>query len=307
VKLKKSIKILFVFLAFSLILTGCTQTEVSVPGEQGQDIITAKEALNIAEEENVVLVDAQKSGDYEDQHLVNAVNIERNDITTFGPYPNMLAGASKIEEVLGENGISNNSRVIIYDNNNNMDAARLMWTLHVFGHEDVQVISGGINSLIDAGAETASGENEVESVEFNAAEKNEDLIATKDEVLEYVNNPSDDVVILDVRTAEEVSDGIIPGAVHINYTRNINDDGEYRPYKDFLRIYPDKDVTPDKKVIIYCQTSIRAAQTYAALHNAGYRDLEIYDGAWIEWSSDSSLPVGSLGGAPVESNAQDSS
>jgi thiosulfate/3-mercaptopyruvate sulfurtransferase len=307
VKLKKTLKILFVFLAFSLILTGCTQTEVSVPGEQGQDIISAEEALNIAEEDDVVLVDAQKSGDYEEQHLVNAVNIARNDITSFGPYPNMLADSSKIEEVLGENGISNTSRVIIYDNNNNMDAARLMWTLHVFGHEDVQVISGGISSLIEAGAETGSGEVEVETAEFKASEKNEDLIATKEEVLDYVNNPSDDVVILDVRTAEEVNEGIIPNAVHINYTRNINEDGEYRPYQDFLRIYPDKDVTPDKKVIMYCKTSIRAAQTYAALRNAGYRDLEIYDGAWIEWSSDSSLPVGSLGGAPVQSNAQDGS
>jgi thiosulfate/3-mercaptopyruvate sulfurtransferase len=305
--MKKSIKILFVFLAFSLILTACTQTEVSVPGEQGQDIISAKEALNIAEEENVVLVDAQKSGDYEEQHLVNAVNIGRNDITSFGPFPNMLVSASKFEDVMGEHGISNDSRIIVYDNNNNMDAARLMWTLHVFGHEDVQVISGGINSLIEAGGETESGEFEVEAVEFKAEEKNEDLIATKEEVLDYVNNPNEDVVILDVRTAEEVSDGIIPGAVHINYTRNINDDGEYRPYKDFLRIYPDKGVSPDKKIIMYCQTSIRAAQTYAALHNAGYRDLEIYDGAWIEWSSDSSLPVGSLGGAPVESNAQDGS
>jgi thiosulfate/3-mercaptopyruvate sulfurtransferase len=305
--MKKSLKILFVFLAFSLILTACTQTEVSVPGEQGQDIISAKEALNIAEEENVVLVDAQKSGDYEEQHLVNAVNIGRNDITSFGPFPNMLVSASKFEDVMGEHGISNDSRIIVYDNNNNMDAARLMWTLHVFGHEDVQVISGGINSLIEAGGETESGEFEVEAVEFKAEEKNEDLIATKEEVLDYVNNPNEDVVILDVRTAEEVSDGIIPGAVHINYTRNINDDGEYRPYKDFLRIYPDKGVSPDKKIIMYCQTSIRAAQTYAALHNAGYRDLEIYDGAWIEWSSDSSLPVGSLGGAPVESNAQDGS
>lgn len=305
--MKKTLKILFVFLAFSLILTACTQTEVSVPGEQGQDIISAKEALNIAEEENVVLVDAQKSGDYEEQHLVNAVNIGRNDITSFGPFPNMLVSASKFEDVMGEHGISNDSRIIVYDNNNNMDAARLMWTLHVFGHEDVQVISGGINSLIEAGGETESGEFEVEAVEFKAEEKNEDLIATKEEVLDYVNNPNEDVVILDVRTAEEVSDGIIPGAVHINYTRNINDDGEYRPYKDFLRIYPDKGVSPDKKIIMYCQTSIRAAQTYAALHNAGYRDLEIYDGAWIEWSSDSSLPVGSLGGAPVESNAQDGS
>lgn len=305
--MKKIAKLMLILLAFSLILTGCTKTEVEVPGEQGQDIITAEKALELIDEDNVVLVDAQKSGDYEDQHVDNAVNIGRNDITSFGPFPNMLVSASKFAEVMGEHGISNNSRVIVYDNNNNMDAARLQWTLHVFGHPNVQVINGGINALIDAGAETKDGEFEAQPAQFTAQSRNEDLIATKEEVLAQVNNPSDDVVILDVRTAEEVNQGVIPGAVHINYTRNINDDGEYRPYQDFLRIYPDKGVTPDKKVIMYCKTSIRAAQTYTALHNAGYRDLEIYDGAWIEWSSDSSLPVGSIGGGAVESNFQDGS
>jgi len=305
--LKKLSKIVLLLLAFSLILTGCTQTEVEVPGEQGQDIISADTALEILNNENVVLIDAQKSGDYENNHIAGAVNIGRNDITSFGPFPNMLTSSSNIEDVMSESGISNDSRVIVYDSNNNMDAARMLWTLHVFGHQNVQVINGGLASLADAGAETTAEVPEVEAAEFNTAEKNDDLIATKEEVLAQVNNPSDDVVILDVRTAEEVNQGIIPGAVHINYTRNINDNGEYRPYGDFLRIYPDKEVTPDKKVIMYCKTSIRAAQTYVALRNAGYRDLEIYDGAWIEWSSDSSLPIGSIGGGAVESGFQDGS
>ena len=306
--MKKLAKVTFVLLLFAIIFTGC-EADISFPGETGQDIITAKKALNMIEDENIVVIDTQKSGDYEDKHLEGAVNIARNDITTFGPFPNMLASASKIEESLGENGISNNTKVIIYDNNNNMDAARLWWTMLVFGHdtENMKVVSGGLSALEKAGANFSSGENEVEAVEYNAAEKNESYVATKEEVLAAVNNPSEDTVILDVRTTEEVNQGIIPGSVCINYVNNNKDNGEYYPASFIQRYYPDNGVNPDDKVIMYCQTSIRAAQTFLALHNAGYRDLVIYDGAWIEWSSDSSTPKGMPTGAPVEPSQQDAS
>ncbi|TDO89260.1 thiosulfate/3-mercaptopyruvate sulfurtransferase [Halanaerobium saccharolyticum] len=306
--MKKTAKILFILLAFAIILTGC-EADISVPGEVGQDIVTADEALKMIEAEEIIVVDAQKSGNFEDQHLDGAVNIARNDITTFGPYPNMLADASKVESSLGDNGISNQSKVLIYDNNNNMDAARLWWTMLVYGHhtDNMKVISGGLNALKDAGADFVSGEYEAEAVEYIAAEKNEDLIATKEEVLAEVNDPGENVEILDVRTAGEVSKGIIPGAIHINYVENNKENGEFYPPSYIQRYYPDNDITPDEEVIMYCQTSIRAAQSYIALHNAGYRGLKLYDGAWIEWSSDSSTPKAVPTGAPVEPSVQDGS
>jgi len=305
---KKLSILLLILLAFSLVLTGCTGN-ITFPGEVNQDIITADEALKIIEDEEVVVVDTQNSGDFDDQHLDGAVNIARNDITTFGPFPNMLASASKIESTLSKNGIGNQTKVIIYDNNNNMDAARLWWTMLVYGHDtdNMKVISGGLSSLERAGADFTSGDYEVEAAEYSASEKNEEFIADKEEVLAQVNNPAEDVVILDVRTLEEVNEGIVPGAVHVNYVDNNKDNGEYYPASYIQRYYPDHKITPDKEVIMYCKTSIRAAQSFLALHNAGYRDLKIYDGAWIEWSSDSSTPKAVPTGAPAKPSAQDGS
>src|SRR6056297_4059819 len=108
--MKKITKVIFVLLSLAIIFTGC-EADITFPGEVGQDIITANQALKMIEEEDVVVIDTQKSGDYKDQHLEGAVNIARNDITTFGPFPNMLADASKIADTLGENGISNNTKV----------------------------------------------------------------------------------------------------------------------------------------------------------------------------------------------------
>ncbi len=305
--MKKISTALLLILAITLFVTACAREDVAVPGEQGQDIITAKEALESIGEDGVVFVDVQSSGDYSDGHLKGAVNISRNNITTFGPYPNMLASDSAIEEVLSENGISNDSKVIIYDDNNNMDAGRLWWTLKVFGHENMQVISGGLKALNKANAEITTDEPNIETTEYNIDSKNEDIIATKEEVLEVVNKDNEDVVILDVRSQGEYMAGTIPGSKHVNYEENVNFDGEFHSIDEIIDNHTDEDITPDKTVIMYCKTSIRAGNTFVALHNAGYRDIKIYDGAWIEWSSDSSAPVEMPGSGGEEANFQDGS
>ncbi len=303
---KNILRLSLIIMILIISVTGCIGN-AKAPGEKGQEIITAKEALNTVSKDNVILVDAQKSGNYEDGHVKGAVNIDRNDITKFGPFPNMLASAEDIAETLGEKGISNDSRVIVYDHNNNMDAARFWWTMKVYGHKNVQVVSGGLEAMLDAGADKTTTVPDVSKAKYSIEEKNEDMIATKEEVKSEVNTPQDNVVLLDVRTQKENSEGTIPGSIHFNYVDNNFYDSTYRPVRQIHTLYKDKGITPDKTVIMYCKTSIRAAQTYVALYNAGYRKLKIYDGAWIEWSSDSSLPVQMPEGTKVEKNFQDGS
>ncbi len=303
--MEKIAKLILLSFTLVFIFTSCTSTDA--PGEKGQEIITANEALKSITTENVVLVDAQSSRAYKDGHVKGAVNISRNDITTFGPFPGMLSPAEDVAEVLGESGISTDSTVIIYDDNNNMDAARLWWTMKVYGHENIKVVSGGLEAMANAGAEVTTTIPEASIVNYSIDEKNEDMIASKEDVLAEVNNPQDDIVLLDVRTEEEYNLGTIPGSTHFNYEFNNYDDGTFRPLRHIHTLYRDLDITPEKTVIIYCKTSIRAAQTYLALYNAGYRDLKIYDGAWIEWSSDTSLPVHIPDGANLDANFQDGS
>lgn len=305
----KTISKLFVIslvLLLMVLSTGCVTT-TKTAGEQGQDIISAEKAMELLNEDGVVLVDAQKSSDYKKGHLKGAINISRGDIVVLGPFPNMLAPKEKIEKVLGKSGITNDTMVVIYDNNSNMDSARLWWTLKVYGHEKMKVVSGGLQALLQAGAQQVTDVPEVTPVKYTAGDKNTELIATLEDVKKQVDDPDENVVLLDTRSQAEYDNGTIPSSILIDFHNNNYKDGTYRSIQDIHIIYREAGIDPDKTVIMFCKTSIRAAQTFLALHNAGYRKLKLYDGAWIEWSSDTSLPVQLPSKNKVEANFQDAS
>lgn len=285
---KTPILVLFLTIIFALVLGGCGSGESS----SGPNIINAKDAAELLDSGNYVLVDTQDAEAYGQEHITEAVNVSRNDMVINIPVDNMLAPKAKIQTVMGKRGMTNDSEILIYDNNNNMDAARLWFTLLVYGHDPgkVKVVSGGLKALKEY-REITSEVPAITPATYVAQNKNEEMIATLDEVKAQVDDPQENVILLDVRTQEEYDEGTIPGAILYDYINNNFSDGTYRPIDHIKIDYIENGLTLDKTIIMYCKTSIRAAQTYLALYNAGYRNLIIYDGAWLEWSANSSLPV----------------
>ena len=85
--------------------------------------------------------------------------------------------------------------------------------------------------------------------------------------------------------------GAIPGAIHIEWTRNLDTNGRYRPADELRAMYAQAGVTPQREVITYCQGGYRAAQTYIALVTAGYPRVRSYLGSWNEWGNRRDLPI----------------
>src|SRR5215471_15937610 len=54
-----------------------------------------------------------------------------------------LIDKSTLEKLLGESGISNDTTVVLYGDNNNWFAAYALWQLKYNGHKDVRLINGG--------------------------------------------------------------------------------------------------------------------------------------------------------------------
>ncbi len=299
---KRIALVLVIVAMFSL--AGCQSYDFA---ETGNDIVATKDAMSLINDEAYVLVDVQEADAFEMQHIKGAVNVPLSSIVVNDPVKNMMGTEDIVIDALENAGISNDSSIIIYDDINNMDAARLWFTLKYYGHDNAQVIGGGLKQLIANGAETETGKVMATKGNFEITEVNDDMIIELKDIRKLQNEPQENIKLIDVRSQEEYDAGTIPTSIHFNYVNNNYVDGEYKKFEDIQILYIDNGMTPDDELIMYCKTSIRAAQTYLALYNAGYRNLKLYDGAWLEYCSYSFLPVQYPEGNEIEFNQQDNS
>lgn len=302
--MRKFALVLSLILALTLVITGCT---AGVNNDLGNYIITAEEALT-AVENGAVLVDAQNNADsYSEKHILGAVSITRSMITTYEPVLNSVTDKATFEQVMMDAGISNDSEVIIYDNNKTMDSGRLFWTMLVYGHENMKVVSGGLEALIAEEAEVGTEVPAVTPSTYVASEFNTAYYASTQDVIDQLNTPDPDTCIVDVRSQEEYDAGTIPTSILIPFEENLFYDGMFKPTQQIEILYSKNGIDKDGTVIMYCKTSVRAAQTFLAMYNAGYENVKLYDSAYLGWSSDKALPIQMPDGAPVISNQQDNS
>jgi thiosulfate/3-mercaptopyruvate sulfurtransferase len=291
---------LALMMAVLLILsTGCASYDYA---ETGQYIVTAKEALNMVQS-GAILVDVQSADDYATGHITGAVNVPMASLTISEPIENMLPDAAQIEQVMGAAGLTETDTLLVYDNNANMQAARVQWTLNMFGNFNVRVVSGGLKHLQKAGGTVTTEAVSLPAATYTTGDKQKTLIASLDYINAKLNTPEEGLVIIDARTAEEAAQGMIPGAINIDYALNNYPSGEYKSPMDMQSTYISKGILPDMKLIVYCKSGVRAAQTYTALKDAGYPEVRVYDGSWLEYSSTGEVeaPVSSV--APSKQDA----
>jgi thiosulfate/3-mercaptopyruvate sulfurtransferase len=188
-----------------------------------------------------------------------------------------------------------------------MDAARIWWTLKLYGHENVKVISGGKNALVEAGAETNSDKVTLTATTYVAKDMDTTMIATLEEVENQVNDPDMNTTLIDTRSEEEFNSGTIPGSIWYEYVNNNNEDGTFKSITETQTSYLDLGLIPDNSVILYCKSSVRGAETFVALVDAGFKNVKLYDGAMLEWALDESRPIQVAEAFEAEVTQQDAS
>lgn len=300
--LKRRLKTTAALLALILVagaLTGCNTAQYA---QSGTKIIPATKLSDYLGQEHVVIVDMQSAEDYAKAHVQGAVNITLDDIVINVPVKNMLTSKNKIQKLLSEKGIANDSILVVYDSNR-MNAARFFWTMLMFGNENVLVVDGGLTSIRLAGYEMTDAVPEIIPTEYVAGEKATQWLSTAEDVLSQVNEPDKNTVLLDVRTDDEYqATGKVPSSIMWDYANLFYQDGTFKDVQATHIEMTNLGIRPENTIILYCQTSMRAAAVFLRLYDAGYRNLKIYDGAYLEWSQNPNYPVDIPMGTVAPSN-----
>lgn len=244
-----------------------------------------------------LLLDVRPAHEFASGHLPGAVHLDLWGLSLGDTDPAPLrAFLNMIEHLFQVRGVTRERGVVTYEEVTGMRAARAFWFLEYFGHPDVRVLDGGVRAWREQGLPLATaGQAPLESRWIG--ERDDSKLATWRDVRDALDGG--DVTILDVRTeAEHRGDtvraargGAIPGAVHVDWTRALTEDGRFRPAGELRALYESAGVTPEREVIPYCQGAYRAAHTYLALRLIGYPRVRNYLGSWREWGDRIDLPV----------------
>ncbi len=244
---------------------------------------------------SIRVVDARKAEDYRAGHIPGAVNVTIDSAFLPGASQGIVGSPEQIAKLFGDRGVSNDSRVIVYDAGKSYNAPYLLWVLEYYGHKQVSVLNGGFSKWQKETRPVSTADPAVNPATL-APKADPSKRATLADVKSALGNAK--YAIVDSRSPEEFRGdqvnakrgGHIPGAVNIDWVTLFNPDGTFKSAADLAKLHEEKGVTKDKLVIANCQVGFRSAAGYLALRLLG-NSAANYDASWNEWGNDASLPV----------------
>jgi len=255
-------------------------------------LITTAELEKIIDDPSLILIDARSFQEYSQGHITNAVNL---DLFSFHWIDTSQNGISSFNEqftkIFSRVGVSEEKKVVFYDDVSGMLAARGVWLLEYLSHHNVSMLDGGFIKWKNEERtwDTIPAANMYANF---SAKPNPKVLAGFEYVLDNLNK----ITILDVRSKEEFDGelvraargGHIPTSTNIDYTENIANDGTLKNNDNLSKLYQ---MPKDAEVITYCQGAYRAANTFVTLKKIGFTNVKVYLGSWGEWGNNLELPI----------------
>ena len=211
-----------------------------------------------------------------------------------------------LEDLLSKSGISNDTTVLLYGDNNNWFAAYAFWQLKYYGHKDVRLMNGGRKKWL-AEKRPLTTEHTKVRPPLTERPRDESIRARKEQILDIVEKRKPGQMV-DVRSVDEFIGkiiappgmtetaqraGHIPGAANVPWAQAANEDGTFKSADQLRQLYEAKGIKNGDDILAYCRIGERSSHTWFALkYLLGFDGVKNYDGSWTEW--------GNLVGAPIE-------
>ena len=259
--------------------------------------------------------------DYESGHIPGAIHLDTEWIESSKDWNRR--SPDELRQAFLKLGIDRDTTVILYgrfSHPNNEDeypgrmagqlaAMRCAQILIYAGVKDVKILNGGMAAWNEAGHEITTEEGEIHPVDDFKGKipENPQLIIDTPQAKELLASENGELV--SIRSWDEFianvsgynyidKAGRIPGAVfgncgsdayHMENYRNF--DHTMREYHEIADIWKADGIIPEKSIAFYCGTGWRASEAFFHAYFMGWPKIAVYDGGWLEWSSDPDNPV----------------
>ncbi|WP_435319958.1 sulfurtransferase [Haloarchaeobius sp. TZWSO28] len=236
-----------------------------------------------ANRDEVRLVDVRDAWEYDGiGHIPDAVSIPFDEYRSDGDEDEgKLPGVETWNRLMSAAGIEPEDTLVAYDDTHGVFAARFVVTALNYGHDDVHLMDGDYSAW-NREFETTNAAPEVEPTEYEATIPDDRPLISAEAVLDALDE--DDTVILDTREDWEYEEGHIPGAQMLDWRDLVDEESRgLKPEAELRDLLESLGVTPEKRVILYCNTARRISHTYVALRQLGYDNVDFYEGSLTEW------------------------
>ncbi len=256
---------------------------------------------------NVVIVESDEDVLlYDTGHIPGAVKIDwHNDLND--DVVRDYLDAEEFAELASSRGISPDTTVVFYGDNNNWWAAYALWVFSLFGHEDLRLLNGGRAKWVAESRDLTIEKSDPQPGEYPVPERDDSVIrAFLDDAVEHSKAG---LPLIDVRSPEEYNGtrlhmpdypnegalrgGHVPGAANVPWKQAANDDGTFKTVDELKNIYEEgAGLSPDNDVITYCRIGERSSHTWFVLtYLLGYDQVRNYDGSWTEYGNAVRVPI----------------
>jgi len=239
-----------------------------------------------------LIIDTRSFKEYSEGHIPGAVNL---DLFAFHWIDTSKEGIDNFNKqtqmILSFAGVTEEKKVIFYDEISGMLAARGVWMLMYFSHPNVVMLDGGMKKWVYEKLEVETKQNSFRPTNYSG-KINSSIITG----FENIRDNLDKLKIIDARSVGEYDGttvraaqaGHIPNSINIDWTLNVNEDGTIKNESDLSELY---DVPKDSEIVTYCQGAYRAANSFIVLKKLGFENVKVYLGSWGEWGNRLDLPA----------------
>jgi thiosulfate/3-mercaptopyruvate sulfurtransferase len=213
--------------------------------------------------------------------------------------PHMVPTPGRAARLLGQLGVSNDARVVFYDQKGLFSAARGWWLLRLFGHDRVAVLDGGLPKWRAGGAPVESGAAPAPAPQTFWADFIARRLAGIGDMKRVVADRS--AQIIDARSAGRfdgsaaeprpgLPSGHMPGACNVPATALLAPDQTMLPPEALRAIFAKAGIDGSQPLIASCGTGVTACIVALGLVHAGLPEPAVYDGSWTEWAARPETP-----------------